>query len=303
MFSRFLTINTILILFPHVFTDRLGQDWNINAPCQPYIEKFSLAISKMAECAANYTSPPKVCTQCIDQYINFKEMEYTMKHLNNVTATDKTPCSQVIYGQYLLSYVHEMANSLSRQIWDNSRCDSCLVIKWDFEGGDSRIIYDEKTVNFHNKLTDWRKCAINDTPTAEGDICKRCTGSFDELFNFYWKIYTEPGVDFCLDVETTMNDTMNIWHSIWKCPDDSKNDRKYDTTMVYSSTAAFILVIIFFYVGSYIQAEKTVRQFEDYSARPPIQIPRSRLISSSTFNDQVSDYSSLAPSFSIPEEN
>uniref|UniRef100_A0A0N5C5Q0 Osteopetrosis-associated transmembrane protein 1 n=1 Tax=Strongyloides papillosus TaxID=174720 RepID=A0A0N5C5Q0_STREA len=296
MIKYYLITNILILLIVLSKEERLREDWDLNSPCQPYIEKFSVAISKMTECAANFTSPPKVCTNCIDQYINFKELEYSIKNLNNVTSLDNTTCSQVVYGQYLLSYVKNMADSLTFQVWDNSRCDSCLIIKWNFEGGGSKILYDDKTIEFQNKIFAWRNCASNASST-EPNICKRCSKVFDNLFEYYWEIYSKPEDDFCVDVETTMNDTMNIWHNIWNCTDDSRNNRIYDSTMLLTSTSFFILSIIVFYVGSYIQTERKPGRLENYSARPPIQVPRSRLLSSSTYNDSNSEHSYVNPNF------
>lgn len=110
---------------------------------------------------------------------------------------------------------------------------------------------------------DWRECVTNftnsDKPSNQ-TICNSCNKQFDQLFLYYWKIYKEPGIDFCLDVETTMNDTMNIWHSVWKCPDDTKPDTKhYDLTILAFSATILVIIICLFYSGSYIQIENAQR--------------------------------------------
>lgn len=35
-------------------------------------------------------------------------------------------------------------------------------------------------------------------------VCENCLTSFNSLFHFYWDVYVTPGIDFCLDVETTV---------------------------------------------------------------------------------------------------
>ncbi|VDO35263.1 unnamed protein product [Heligmosomoides polygyrus] len=35
----------------------------------------------MVQCATNWSIPPKVCTNCWEQYIAFKQVEYETKHL------------------------------------------------------------------------------------------------------------------------------------------------------------------------------------------------------------------------------
>lgn len=77
----------------------------------------------MVKCATSWSSPPKVCTNCFDQYIEFKQMEYFTHHLDNVTSLDNTTCTKVIYANYLLSYVYEISNALTKRVWDTSRCD------------------------------------------------------------------------------------------------------------------------------------------------------------------------------------
>lgn len=39
--------------------------------------------SKMAYCATIHSSPPKVCTNCINEYIDFKQIEYMTHQLVN----------------------------------------------------------------------------------------------------------------------------------------------------------------------------------------------------------------------------
>lgn len=54
----------------------------------------------------------------------------------------------------------------------------------------------------------WRNCVSNYTKTdkpSNQTICDSCNKQFDVLFDYYWKIYKEPNIDFCLDVETTVS--------------------------------------------------------------------------------------------------
>lgn len=39
---------------------------------------------------------------------------------------------------------------------------------------------------------------------GKNPICSYCKDPFNKLFAFYWDIYVEPGVEFCVDVETTV---------------------------------------------------------------------------------------------------
>lgn len=137
---------------------------------------------------------------------------------------------------------------------------ACLEISWDFENRNSSINYDEKTLQFQEFLFEWRDCVTNYSDTlVDGNssiICNFCEASYDKLFEFYWKIYTDPGVEFCIDVETTMNDTMHIWHNVWKCSDDTKNDRHKDIWMLGGTVIAFAIILTMFYGGSYVQTER-----------------------------------------------
>ncbi|KAH7723291.1 Protein F42A8.3, partial [Aphelenchoides avenae] len=268
--------------------------WDLDAPCQEHIQKFAETQAKMVKCATSWSSPPKVCTNCFDQYIEFKQMEYFTHHLDNVTSLDNTTCTKVIYANYLLSYVYEISNALTKRVWDTSRCDDCLVINWDFEHGNSTIEYDEKTIRFQALLYEWRDCVSNysDANANASTICDRCGQSFDDLFDYYWKIYTNPSTEFCVDVETTMNDTMNLWHNVWRCPDDGRSrDRHHDATVVAFAATILVIVIGLFYAGSYVQTEHAERNLIRYSRmEAPRGGPRSRLLSSSTVDSPLSGY-------------
>lgn len=53
-----------------------------------------------------------------------------------------------------------------------------------------------------------------------------------------------------------MNDTMNAWHNLWMCPDDTRTiDRNIDVTVVVFSATILSVIIVLFYSGSYIQTE------------------------------------------------
>ncbi|KAI6227813.1 hypothetical protein M3Y95_00556300 [Aphelenchoides besseyi] len=284
-------------------TSEFSNPYDLDGPCQEHIQKLARVQSAMTECATNFSSPPKVCTNCIDQYIKFKEMEYSTHHLvcflimwnssTNVTSLDNRTCSSIFYESYALSYGAEISNSLTQKIWDSSRCGSCLIINWQLEHQNSTIEYDKKTIEFEKTLLKWRSCVSNFTSHEEEEpknstICKKCGKEFDALFGYYWKIYKEPGIDFCLDVETTMNDTMSIWHAVWMCPDDDKPDVKhFDMTIVAFSASFLTVIICLFYMGSYIQIEHSHRNYVRYSRIQAPRGTRSRLLSSSTVDDSM----------------
>uniref|UniRef100_A0A1I7ZG33 Transmembrane protein n=1 Tax=Steinernema glaseri TaxID=37863 RepID=A0A1I7ZG33_9BILA len=248
----------------------------------------------MVRCASGFSSPPKVCTNCIDQYINLKQTEHDTQMLTNISSLDNTTCASVIYGNYLVSYSWEISDAIQRRIWDQSRCDSCLKIHSDFQHRNSTFTYEDSTLNFDVKLKQWRGCINNVTEHSANttDICENCMDHFNTLFKFYWQIYTAPERDFCVDVETTMNDTMNIWHNVWRCGDDFKPvDRHHDVTMLIFASVFLGVITFLFYAGSYIQAERAQRNIIQYSRMNPPSALRSRLLSSSTLADDFSSSS------------
>ncbi|KAL3993854.1 Osteopetrosis-associated transmembrane protein 1 precursor family protein [Acanthocheilonema viteae] len=262
--------------------------WDLNAHCQPYIEDFAKASSRMIRCAAAYSSPPKVCTYCIEEYIAFKQIEYKLRKLENVFSLDNTTCSRVIYDNYLISYVSEVSMTITTNIWENSRCSSCVKISWHLESNSTEYAYYNDTIKFENKLYAWRHCVSNFSflGANESIICEKCLSSFNELFQFYWYIYTTPNINFCLDVETTMNDTMNLWHNVWHCPDDRVEELR-DWTLLGYSLAFLIIITAFFYAGSYIQSSEIQRHLVQYSRLDAPRGLRSHLLSSSTL-DRIS---------------
>lgn len=56
-----------------------------------------------------------------------------------------------------------------------------------------------------------------------------------------------------------MNDTMNVWHNVWGCADDSGHDRQRDWTFVLFSVVILTALTSLFYVGSYVQSERAHR--------------------------------------------
>ena len=182
---------------------------------------------------------------------------------------------------------------------------ACLDVNWDFKNRNSSIQYDEKTIKFQEVLYNWRDCVTNYSSVLVGGntttICDECGKTYESLFEFYWKIYTDPKTEFCVDVETTMNDTMHIWHKVWKCPDDTKYDRQHDSMMLIVSVGVLIIVLTLFYGGSYVQTERAQRNLIrctspsfiwiihsslSFALDSRLEAPRgqrSRLVSSSSF--------------------
>uniref|UniRef100_A0A7E4UM88 Transmembrane protein n=1 Tax=Panagrellus redivivus TaxID=6233 RepID=A0A7E4UM88_PANRE len=277
----------LLLLVASVST--FDETWDLDGPCQEYVQRLANAQARMTQCAINYSTPPKVCTNCIDEYINFKQIEYDTRHLDEVTSLDNTTCASVIYGNYLMSYSHEISTALTTNIWEKSRCSSCLEINWDFQDHNSTIRYDEKTIQFQEVLFKWRDCVTNYSDTGSllygnaSTICDECGQTYENLFDFYWKIYTEPSIDFCIDVETTMNDTTHLWANVWKCPEDTHIGRHSDALMLMIAVTVLIIMLTLFYGGSYIQTERAEQNLIRYSRLEAPRGPRSRLVSSSSF--------------------
>uniref|UniRef100_A0A0R3S0P6 Neur_chan_memb domain-containing protein n=1 Tax=Elaeophora elaphi TaxID=1147741 RepID=A0A0R3S0P6_9BILA len=55
-----------------------------------------------------------------------------------------------------------------------------------------------------------------------------------------------------------MNDTMNLWHNIWHCPDDRVEELR-DWTLLGYSLAFLIIVTVFFYADSRLEAPRGLR--------------------------------------------
>ncbi|KAF1764403.1 hypothetical protein GCK72_004350 [Caenorhabditis remanei] len=262
--------------------------WDLDGPCQKYVEKFAMVQSDMVACATNWSIPPKVCTNCFQNYINFKQYEYETKNLNNVYSLDNRTCTQVIYDNYLLSYSSDISTALTSKIWEKSRCDSCITFDWKFAENKTTPLFIERTLVFQNYLYEWRNCIVNYTSVdAEiidhnlsnaSKICNLCKTPFDELYGYYWKIYTTPDVDFCVDVETTMNDTIHLWDDVWKCAE--KQDRNRDLFGIMITFGTLVLLTALFYAASYIQGGGQTRNLVRYSRLSDPRGQRSRLLSS-----------------------
>lgn len=269
--------------------------WDVDGPCQIYVEKFARAQSEMVRCATNWSIPPKVCTNCFSEYIDFKQVEWETKNLDNVFSLDNRTCSQVIYDNYLLSYSSDISQSLTVNIWEKSRCDSCLTINWDFKNNKSDVAFSDRTLQFQNRLYDWRNCVVNSTGFEFGnntEICSQCKPTFDSLFKYYWKIYITPNMDFCVDVETTMNDTIHLWNDVWKCSE--RQDRNRDVVSVLITMGVLLVLTALFYAATYIQGGGQVRNLVRYSRMDRPRGQRSRLLTSG-----YSESNLLSPTTSV----
>lgn len=82
------------------------------------------------------------------------------------------------------------------------------------EHQNSTIEYDKKTITFEKHLMAWRSCVSNYSVlrwASNETICNMCGKEFDQLFDYYWSIYKEPGIDFCLDIETTVRSEFDLF--------------------------------------------------------------------------------------------
>ncbi|GMR36161.1 hypothetical protein PMAYCL1PPCAC_06356, partial [Pristionchus mayeri] len=278
--------------------------WDIDGPCQVYVERLSWKLASIVKCAANYTIPPKVCTNCIEQYIDYRQLEYETKHLDNVWSLDNSTCSDVIYRNYLLSYVNELSQSVNSRIWDISRCDDCIIIDWQFETNSSTYHYNDNVITFREKLLLWRGCISNysDVGSLLGqnntDICNNCNDLFTDLYKFYWYIYVTPNVQFCVDVETTMNDTVRLWNSIWNC--STIPDREKEFVPVTITAGLLVLFTVFFYLSSYIQGGGEARRFVQYSRLTDPRPARQHLLATSASDANLSSRGSRSSSSTNP---
>ncbi|CAA87781.2 Coelomocyte uptake defective protein 15 [Caenorhabditis elegans] len=287
LFCSLLIFSVISLREERLETAPITDDpWDLDGPCQKYVEKLAVVQSEMVACATNWSIPPVVCTKCFQNYINFKQFEYETKNLNNVYSLDNRTCSQVIYDNYLLSYSTDISKALTSEIWEKSRCDSCITIKWNFPQNKSEVSFSERTMQFQNRMYEWRNCVVNytsggvldDNLTNGSKICNLCKTTFDELFGYYWKIYTTPDVDFCVDVETTMNDTIHLWDDVWKCAE--KQDRNRDLFGIMITFGTLLLLTALFYAASYIQGGGETRRLIQYARLSDPHGQRSRLLSS-----------------------
>ncbi|VDK42138.1 unnamed protein product [Anisakis simplex] len=300
-----LSLTTLTSSAKHLLQD--DEPWELDAPCEPYIEEFGSRASEMINCASKNSLPPKT----------------------SVKSLDNTPCSTVIFSNYLVSYISEISNAITRKIWDQSRCSSCMDIEWKLEQNETGYRYTKNVFDFENKLYAWRDCVQNLSGGGDEDltsanysiICENCIQQFNSLFHFYWDVYVKRDTDFCVDVETTvcfhsyslhslftkrecplggdgfinefqlneiiqMNDTMDVWHNVWKCVDNTGKDRSHDLTFIIFSFVILTTLTFLFYLASYVQSERINRTLVQYSH---LEVPRgirSRILSSSAITDQ-----------------
>jgi len=143
----------------------------------------------------------------------------------------------------------------------SARNSACLDISIYPASGNYTFKLNNLTERFDNLITTWRVCVKNHTGEQNSTaVCTRCEKSFNDMFDYYWRIYANPDLDFCIDVEATMNATTALWHDVWSCPDDGRKiDRSRDAVVVIFAATILTIVIALFYAGSYIQTESAQR--------------------------------------------
>nr|CAD2185183.1 unnamed protein product [Meloidogyne enterolobii] len=303
--TSLLQIFSFCVIYSSNFVFGINKDWDLNFACREDLKRLADKQAQMARCAVENSAPPQVCTSCYIQYAQLREEEYKSQHLDVLSANNRT-CTTVIYENYVVSYAHLMSGALEKQIWEKSRCQSCLIIHGDLTNGTATFDLDNKTSTFSKLLNVWRDCISNatfilkniqnnnkntglQTYKRQEDppfVCQHCSKQFDSLFDFYWKVYTAPNIDFCVDVEAMMNDTMNLWHDVLHCKDDPRTEDRHQDIRVAAFSAALLAIVIgLFYAGSYIQTEQAQTQLIQYSRRQTVHdVQRSRLLSSSTLD-------------------
>lgn len=139
---------------------------------------------------------------------------------------------------------------------------ACLDVYTDPVTGNASFKLNNQSEQFQYRIEAWRGCVKNHTGAQNVTaLCDRCGKSFNEMFDFYWRIYADPALDFCIDVEATMNSTTALWHDVWSCPDGPgpRLDRNKDMVVVCFAATLLVIVIGLFYAGSYIQTESAQR--------------------------------------------
>uniref|UniRef100_A0A914UV31 Osteopetrosis-associated transmembrane protein 1 n=1 Tax=Plectus sambesii TaxID=2011161 RepID=A0A914UV31_9BILA len=261
--------------------------WRINLPCMPFVANFSLAATNFTACALNASLPPIICTECFEQYMDMKYQYDAAQHADKVFSLLNTTCTEVMFQDYLSSYVKEVFDSLEQKLWVNSKCDYCL--RTDFRT--RKVEFTNITYTFMRYLWDWRECIQNVSESGlmeNKTTCVACVKPYETLYSYYWDNYVNPEADFCLDVKSTMNDTTNLWRSIFKCADPRPN-RQSESISVIILSAIFVTITALFYAGSFIQGERKKRDLIKYSRLRTPQGPRSRLLSASLVADEDDD--------------
>ncbi|CAJ0963689.1 unnamed protein product, partial [Mesorhabditis belari] len=242
--------------------------WNLYGACHEYVEKFASVSSEMINCALNYSTPPSVCLHCFDKWFW------------NITVAG-TKCSEVIYNNYVVSYNKEIVQFFTDVIWQKSRCESCFNFESYMQSNDSFPKFSDRTAAIQNKTLAWRSCIDTHSFHAPNEsYCSSCKDEFNDMFQYYWEIYTKPGIDFCVDVETQMNDTIHLWGNVWNCP--TKDDGTRETNYVVYTFVFLAVTTFLFYGASYAQGERESRRLVQYSRLDPPQGQRSRLLSSAS---------------------
>ncbi len=74
---------------------------------------------------------------------------------------------------------------------------------------DVTVNYTAHTREYMGLLHEFSECVANKTkdPSTNNSavICDSCWSDYKLLYNFYWDVFIQPEVEFCLDVQATVS--------------------------------------------------------------------------------------------------
>ncbi|XP_026739951.1 osteopetrosis-associated transmembrane protein 1 [Trichoplusia ni] len=192
---------------------RTGEGYLTSFPeeCSTILNRFADASSNFTKCSILHARPIRICSRCIEQYMQFKTIYDELL----TTIVNGTSCKSIFISHDRLDAVLEYHDNIL-SIWDKGHCNTC------FNWSDKVPVLSNETKLFNEKFNETMACIMKYIDPSTNDtqpVCENCMQSYIQLDNYYKTLSDDAiGVDsICMDVVDSMNATRSIWSKTLNC--------------------------------------------------------------------------------------
>jgi len=238
--------------------------------------------------------------------VALEQAYYNLKDNIDIKSHDGTLCNQIIFETYGTIYVGNLYDVLTDDIWSDSRCTDCLefvispqvVLSQESDystkaAGNYR--YNNKTAKFLNLYEILFDCiekiggsSVFEDITKHNSsvVCKECWKAYEQL-DLYYEESIMSKQDFCVDIDSAINDTIRFWRNTMDCELPALPAKGSEAVWVALISLAFFTVTILFYTGSFMQGSRRKRRLKKYRS---LNVTYDSTGAASINSDMIRDY-------------
>lgn len=243
----------------------------IDEHCEAFLRQFAETAANFTQCSTEYSVPPQVCLLCADAFAHLNMAYWHLKDDPYKTRSGET-CSSEIFDYYELSHVTTVFEDLKTDIWDASKCDSCLAFVINPTKKHSHFVdFSDKTKQFLQVYHLFKNCTeefsmLKSKSYSNSSVCDACWKEYTDVNAYYDKVFYHKDKDFefCLDIESMMNDTVKWWRDERKCLIPEYPVKSKDNLAVGIMCAVNFLICIIFYGFNVTIGKRQKRTLKKY---------------------------------------